>query len=350
MQYMQCGDMQVSAIGLGTRTFGSSIKSTAEWEKTLAYALECGINLIDTAPLYQSGQSEKLLGCLLKQKRQQVCLSTKAGTHGTASSLTTDSIRESVIGSLERLQTDYLDILFIHYPDPRADYTEIAVLLESLLQEGIIRSFGLSNFDRRELNRWPRSAPPLFLQLPYSLLQQDQYTEAHAYLENDNIFPMVYTPLAAGSLALSPDALNTAGDYQKMFYSLLLPEGKSTLDELHRLALKNNINIATMAIAWSLNRDKNITLVGLGSKKHIDLALKSLEIYTADYIQNLPTIAQPVMPLKATITKILKTGSNEILAMVKVGRLNIEIPLWVDSPAQIDDALEVDGLSGKLIR
>lgn len=350
MRFVRCGELEVSCIGFGARSFGAAQKSAGEWEEALDYALDCGINLIDTAPVYQNGRSEELLGRMLKGKRGQVFLSTKVGTHGTAAILTPDAARRTLYESMRRLQTDYIDILFVHYPDPRVEYGAIARALQVLMQEGSIRCYGLSNFDPRELSRWPVDDPPAALQLPYSLLQQEQYNEVVDFMTCHDIVPMVYTPMAAGLLTLPPEKIDAAGGYPEMFYSLLSSEGKTALARLHQAAAEHNTGAAVLAVAWSLKEGKNIVLAGMGSRAHIRQALAALEICKESFIDDLPVIPQPVMPMEGTVTEVIKTGPGETLVLVKLAALDIDVPLWADAAARAGDRLKIDGLTGKLIR
>ena len=349
MRYVRCGELEVSCIGLGTRTFGGAKYRAGKWQDTLDYALECGINLMDTSPNYQKGHSEEMLGRMLKGKRRRVLLSTKVGTHGSDTLLTPAAVRRTLHESMKRLQTDYIDILFVHYPDPRVEYDEIAGTLQSLKQEGSIRCWGLSNFDCRELNRWPMSEPPGFLQIPYSLLQRDRYDEVSGFMARQGIVPVAYTPLAMGLLALPPEKISAAAGYPSMLYSLLSSEGKDAFSRLHQAAAEHKLSSAAMALAWSLNDGKNVVLTGLGSREHIDQAIKGLEAAGESFIRYLPPIPQPVLPIKAEVGKVLKIGDGETLVQLKIADLGAQVPLWIDGPAAVGDELKVDGLTGKLI-
>jgi len=353
IEYINKEKLHLSRIGLGTRALGSPQKDDHQWERTLHHALESGINLLDTAPNYQEGRSEELLGRLLKGKRQQVYLATKVGTHGSSPgdgstpSLTTRAVRETLHQSMKRLQTDYIDILQIHYPDPRVDYSGIAATLQDLKQEGVIRSYGLSNFDRRELERWPREALPAFLQLPYNLLQQKQCREVVDFISRHNLSALIYTPLAVGLLGLPPEEVENAGSNAQMFYSLLSPEGKEILEELHAEAKKRHISMASLALAWTLKEDHHIALVGASRPEHLEQAVEAQEICEEKFISALPVIPEPVLPMEGEVTVVLQTGEGETLVQVKFSDLNLEIPMWVDRQIKAGDRLKIDGLSGK---
>lgn len=284
------------------------------------------------------------------RSREQVLIWSKVGTHGTVARLTPASIRQTLHESMKRLHTDYLDILFIHYPDPRVEYDDIAHTLRSLKQEGSIRCYGLSNFDRRELCRWPFDDPPAFLQHPYSLLQHQQHTEVADVITRHHLTAMVYAPLAMGLLAVPPDDIGAAGGYPQMLHSQLSAEGRRALQGLHRVAQEHDATAATLALAWSLNGGENIVLAGLGSRAHIRQAIEAVDLCGEAFVRELPLIPPPVLPLEATVSEVLRTGISESLVQLSVASLGAEVPLWVDGPVHAGDMVTVDGLTGKLTR
>ena len=135
-------DKPVSRIGLGTWAIGGWMWGGPDDDAsvhTIRHAVERGINLIDTAPVYGFGHSEELVGKALAGIREQAVIATKAGLQwgdGIRRNATAARIRSEVEDSLRRLQTDYIDLYQIHWPDPLVPHEETAVELERLRQEG----------------------------------------------------------------------------------------------------------------------------------------------------------------------------------------------------------------------
>ena len=348
MLYAKHTDLRLSLIGLGTRGMGSPKCDTKQWARVIDFALDNGINLIDTAPLYQNGSSEELLGELLRGKRKKIILSTKVGTHGEEMSLSPQAIKETLHGSLKRLQTDYIDILHIHYPDPRADYGTVASLLQEFKQQGIIREYGLSNFNCRELERWPMDDPPVTMQEGYNLLQWKRYSELEPIMTGNNIIPMVYTPLAVGMLAQPPEVA-CSSPIGKMLYGALSEEGKEKLADFFAVARENNLLAADLAIAWSLNRGKNVSLVGTSKVTHLQQALNALQLLHSDLMALLEPIPQPVLPLAGKLVNVLKTTQTESLVELELKAAGITVSAWVNGSSQEGDIVHLDGLTGEVI-
>lgn len=348
MEYVSHCGLSISRIGLGTRGLGGPGCDEGKWAQVIGFALDSGVNLIDTAPLYQNGSSEELLGRLLKGKRNEVLLSTKVGTHGLENSLTPQAIKETVATSLKRLGTDYIDILHVHYPDPRAGYQEVAALLQKLQQEGVIRQYGLSNFDKRELTRWPKAAPPISMQLAYNLLQWQQYRELEPLLAERNIVPLVYTPLATGMLALPPEQAQET-QIGKMLYGGLSEQGKEKLAQFFAYADENEVSAAELALAWSLKEERNIALVGTGKVEHLKQALNALDLCNSELVAILEPIPQPVLPFAARVKTVLKTTEKEALVELELAAMAVVVAAWVKGSPQAGDTFHLDGLTGQVI-
>ncbi len=148
-------DLKVSRLSLGTWAIGGWMWGGTDEDlaiKTIHAAIDQGINLIDTAPVYGFGRSEQIVGqaLALKKCREQVVISTKTGLDWRDGKVfrncSPDYIRQNVADSLKNLQTDYIDILYIHWPDPLEPFEETGRLLGQFLNEGKIRAVGLSNY------------------------------------------------------------------------------------------------------------------------------------------------------------------------------------------------------------
>lgn len=140
-------------------------QSRADSEAAIEASLESGITAFDTAPAYGDGAAESLLGDRLSKRREQVFLATKF-----RAPLTETNIRQSLEDSLRRLQTDYIDLYQIHWPDSSTPIAQTAEVLLALQTEGKIRAIGVSNFGPRDLEEAARVMPIATNQMPYSLL------------------------------------------------------------------------------------------------------------------------------------------------------------------------------------
>src|SRR5580700_6170235 len=180
METIDIGDLPVSAsrIGLGTWAIGGWMwggTSAREAVQTIQSAVDQGINLIDTAPVYGFGRSEELVGQALapQGRRNRAIIATKVGVEWINGKIYRNSsperIRQEVENSLRRLRTDYIDLYQVHWPDPAVPIEETAKEMGKLLVEGKIRAVGVSNFDMEQIARFQMIAPLHAVQPPYNL-------------------------------------------------------------------------------------------------------------------------------------------------------------------------------------
>lgn len=163
MIYKKAGKIQekISAIGIGCWNFGGDWDTSDESRSVdiVHAAIEKGINLFDVAPVYGWHRAEKILGKALKGKRDQVLIASKCGLvwndkHETKNDLSRSNILKEIDGSLERLQTDYIDIYQLHWPDHSTPIEETARVLEDIKKAGKIRYVGLSNFSQKDVETY----------------------------------------------------------------------------------------------------------------------------------------------------------------------------------------------------
>jgi myo-inositol catabolism protein IolS len=159
-------------------------------------ALTCGVRSFDTAPLYGNGDSERLLGRVLKPVRESVTIATKV-----AGTLTASAVRRSCEESLERLQTDYIDVFQIHWPDHETPFSETAAELARLQEEGKVRHVGVCNFGLNDLKMAVEYLPLRTNQMAYSLLWRGIEFEVLPFCRQHGIEIMAYSPLMQGLLS-----------------------------------------------------------------------------------------------------------------------------------------------------
>src|SRR6188474_938028 len=181
MELVELGDsgLRVSRVGLGCNNFGGRI-GLEETRAVVDAALDAGVTFFDTAETYGSGGgSERLLGEILDGRRDRVVLATKFGWGQEFGDGAADSVRKAIDGSLQRLRTDYVDLYYLHKPDPATPIAETLGALDELVRDGKVRAIGCSNFSAEQLTEADRFARELgtvrftALQNHYNLLQHD---------------------------------------------------------------------------------------------------------------------------------------------------------------------------------
>jgi aryl-alcohol dehydrogenase-like predicted oxidoreductase len=194
-------------IGLGCNNFGRVV-DLAGTRAVVAAAIDAGINFLDTAERYGGGDSELFLGEALRGRRTEVVLATKfgGGRPGGTARGTAEYIRNAVEGSLERLQTDYIDLLYYHAPDGVTPIAETLAALDELVEQGKVRAIGCSNFSAAQLAEADDVAASngngrfCALQNQYSLLERDADTDVLPLCRKLDVGFVAYFPLASGLL------------------------------------------------------------------------------------------------------------------------------------------------------
>jgi aryl-alcohol dehydrogenase-like predicted oxidoreductase len=200
-------DLSVSRIGLGCNNFGRVVDLDGT-RAVVDAALDAGINFLDTAEMYGSGDSERFLGEALRGRRERVVIATKfgGGPPGGSPRGTADYIRNAVAQSLRRLQTEYIDLLYYHAPDGVTPVAETLGALHELVEQGTVRAIGCSNFsagqlaEADEIARLSRKSRFVALQNQYSLLERDADADVLPLCRELNVAFVAYFPLAGGLL------------------------------------------------------------------------------------------------------------------------------------------------------
>jgi aryl-alcohol dehydrogenase-like predicted oxidoreductase len=179
----------------GTGTFGE--QEDEKSEAAVRAALELGINFIDTAEGYGDGHSEEVIGRALKGRREEAVISTKV----SRANLPGELLERSCENSLQRLQTDYIDLYLVHWPNHGLPFADTAGRLEGLKESGKIRHWGVSNFGREDLTGAVEAGPPVANQLPYSLLWRVIEHDIVPICVEHEVGIMCYSPMAQGILS-----------------------------------------------------------------------------------------------------------------------------------------------------
>ncbi|MGH3066552.1 MAG: aldo/keto reductase [Gaiellaceae bacterium] len=208
MELVELGSsgLRVSRVGLGCNNFGGRV-DLAGTRAVVDAALDAGVSSLDTAELYGSGGgSERFLGKILEGRRHKVVLATKFGWGSERGNGSADAVRAAIDGSLARLRTDYVDLYYLHKPDPETPIDETLGALDELVSAGKVRAIGCSNFSAAELAEAERAARDhgtarfTVLQNRYSLLERGDDEDVLPLCRELGVAYIPYFPLASGVL------------------------------------------------------------------------------------------------------------------------------------------------------
>ncbi|HKP88641.1 MAG TPA: aldo/keto reductase [Thermoleophilaceae bacterium] len=195
--------MQASVVGLGCNNFGRRVEDLAGTRAVVDASLEAGVTFLDTADVYGDGRSEELLGQALEGRRDEVVLATKFGyDRGGAP----EYVREALAGSLRRLRTDRIDLYQYHRPDPDVPIGDTLGAMSELVDEGLVRAIGCSNFSAAQLREAAEAAqrngwhPFVSVQNEYNLLERGIEADVVPEAERLGMAVIPYFPLASGLL------------------------------------------------------------------------------------------------------------------------------------------------------
>jgi aryl-alcohol dehydrogenase-like predicted oxidoreductase len=270
MKYRSMGNtgIRVSTVGLGTNRFGGKVDQDGV-NSIIDAALDAGINLIDTADVYQDGRSEETLGVTLKGRWDQVILATKVynstgdGTNDRGASRY--HILSGVEASLRRLQTDHIDLYQIHRWDSETPIEETLRTLDDLIAGGKVRYIGASNFAAWQLARANLLAevrgwtPFVTIQNHYHMLERGLEEEMLPYCEAYNVGILPYFPLAGGFLTGKyergePAPSGSRGESSSYVQRYMTADNYTKVETLSTWAEARGHTMAELAHTWLLSR------------------------------------------------------------------------------------------------
>lgn len=278
-RYLGRSGLKVSELCLGTMMFGGATDE-AESGRIIAAARDRGVNFIDTADIYNGGESERVVGRAISADRNHWVLATKVGnpmgSGPNQSGMSRKWIREATHGSLKRLGTDFIDILYMHKADFNAPLEEMVQAFAELIREGKIGYFAVSNFRAWRLAETARIARdagitgPVASQPLYNLVNREAEVEHFPAAAHFGVGTVCYSPLARGILTgkyrpgVAPDATTRAGRADpRMLEAEWRPESLELAARLADYAVSTGRHPAHLAQAWVMrNRLVTSTLVG----------------------------------------------------------------------------------------
>jgi aryl-alcohol dehydrogenase-like predicted oxidoreductase len=265
--------LKASPIALGTWAIGVWMwggTDEAEAIRTIHAAVDRGITLIDTAPVYGFGRSEEIVGKALAEggRRQRVLIATKVGLDWKDGQPFRNGgktrIYKEIEVSLRRLRTDVIDIYQVHWPDPGVPIEETAAAMVDLQRVGKIRAIGVSNFSPAQIAAFRKVAPVHTVQSPYNLFERGIEQDVLPYCRDRDIVTLAYGPLCRGLLSgrMTGQTQFTGDDLRKSDPKFKVPRFAQYLRAVERLDRFAQANygrrVIHLALRWVLDRQNSM--------------------------------------------------------------------------------------------
>ncbi|MGY8814561.1 MAG: aldo/keto reductase [Gammaproteobacteria bacterium] len=288
MHTRKLGEFEVSALGLGCMSMSQSYGAAdrGESERALHRALDIGYTFLDTASLYGFGHNEQLLGEVLKGRRNEYILASKCGlfrdkdTGQRTLDGSPEKIKEICEESLKNLQTDVIDLYYLHRKDPKVPIEESFGAMGDLITEGKVRTVGLSEASSETIRRAHAVCPLTAVQSEYSLWTRIPELKALSTCRELGITFVPFSPLGRGFLTgnLRDTSLLGEDDLRLTMPRFLgenFSENLKLLTEYQQIANENNCTPAQLALAWLLSRDE--TVIPIPGTKHVKFVEENFE-------------------------------------------------------------------------
>lgn len=264
MQYRQLHDGRpVPVMGLGTATYGTDPAREAQ---AIRAALDLGYTHIDTAERYGGGRAEQVIGEAIKgHDRSRLFLTSKVAPDN----LHYQGVLHALEGTLNRLQTDYLDLYLIHWPNPSIPLEETFRALNELVSQGKVRYIGVSNFSQSQMEEAFRLTDSILAtnQVHYSLTHREpEQNGVLQFCQSHDVLLTAYTPIERGRVTESQTLAN--------------------------IARAKGCTPVQLALAWLISKDHVITIPQSKDRKHLEENLEALEVeLTAEEMDQLDRLA-----------------------------------------------------------
>jgi aryl-alcohol dehydrogenase-like predicted oxidoreductase len=283
--------LTVSRICLGTMTMGGQLNEP-DGIDVIRHALDSGVNFFDTADIYTDGQSEVITGKGIKRCRDSVVLASKVGGPSepgpNGRGLSRKHIISAVENSLKRLDTDYLDLYYMHFPHPSTPLEESLEAMDSLIRSGKIRYFGMSNYSAWQMmeaqsicdkRNW---TAPSVTENVYNLITRGIDSELVPFIKEKKIGMVVYNPLAGGLLSgkhgndkpLENTRLSEPGYYKRYWNDASF----SAMESLTRIAQSHGMSLLELSLRWCGSHNYvSSVIMGVSRLEHLTQNLSYIE-------------------------------------------------------------------------
>ncbi|WP_203619515.1 aldo/keto reductase [Apilactobacillus nanyangensis] len=290
-------NVESTPLGLGTNAVGGNNLFPNLKDETgiqiVKTGLDSGITLLDTAFAYGMGHSEELIGQAIKgYDRSKFVIATKAAQDTSDGDVKINNnpqfLKQSVDDALKRLQTDYIDIFYIHFPDDQTPKDEAVAALNEMKQEGKIKAIGVSNFSLDQIKEANKDGLVDVVEDQYSLLHRDAETEMFDYLRENNISFVPFFPLASGLLTgkysevvdfPENDIRHGNPDFTGERFEKIVEK----VNNLKPLADKHGITTTQLVLAWYIkNPDVTVVIPGAKRPEQVESNAKALNVSLSD--------------------------------------------------------------------
>ncbi|HBC4362702.1 TPA: aldo/keto reductase [Staphylococcus aureus] len=296
-QFVNLGksDVEVFPIALGTNAVGGhNLYPNLDEEQgkdVVRQAINHGINLLDTAYIYGPERSEELVGEVVKEyPREQIKIATK-GSHEFDENQEVhqnnqpEYLKQQVENSLKRLQTDYIDLYYIHFPDDITPKDQAVAALQELKEQGKIKAIGVSNFTLDQLKEANKDGYVDVVQLEYNLLHRENEAVLQYCVDHQITF-IPYFPLASGILAGKYDENTKFSDHRttrRDFKLGVFEENVRRVKALERIATSHQTSIANIVLAFYLTRPAiDVIIPGAKRAEQVIENIKAADIVLSD--------------------------------------------------------------------
>jgi aryl-alcohol dehydrogenase-like predicted oxidoreductase len=281
METTKVAGTEVSRIGLGTWAIGGSEWGAVAEDAAIATclsAVERGINLIDTAPIYGRGRAEEIVCKVMRAhgRRDAFFIATKAGLEwnerGVFANSTPARLRREIDDSLRRLGTDYIDLYQIHWPDTLVPVTEVAGVLATFQQEGKVRALGVSNFNAAQMEEFRSVVPLASDQPPYNIFEREIDSETLPWCAANGISVLTYSSMCRSLLGgrVQRGMRFEPGDIRAVdpkFQEPRFGQYMTAVERLTKLARERfGKSVVQLAVRWVLSRP-GISVALWGAKR-----------------------------------------------------------------------------------
>ena len=304
-EFFQGCPFPVSRVGLGFGLGGvfRRVESPQHFIESLNFAIEQGVNHIDSAQNYAAGQSEELIGEISKAKKQKLLIATKLDTQNYSK----DSVPRAVEASLQRLGIDEIPLLYLHWPNPSVPLEETLTSVVEMVQLGKVRSVGLSNFSLDQLRKAQKflgEVPLSAVQSEYNLFDRSAEIDLIPYCKENSIAFVAYSPLDQGRVL---------GDSMRL----------AALDSISE---RLGVTSAQLALAWLLRSSPAFLIPSSSNTQRLKMNSSSLEIEIDD--ESAAEVEQlsrfKIIEIRASDIKVTldETGRRDVMTSLEEAKSN----------------------------